>query len=384
MDYRALAADFQSTFFREADRFFFSPCAINLMGDYSECNSGYRLSCAISDGSYGVVRKRNDRLVRLYSKNHPEQGIITFTLEDLTDCSANDFEQNLKEILQFLISNNDSITAGFDLLIAENFPTEIGLSSSSSSKLMLATEIITSLYNLDIDSIELIKAAKMLENKRIDELIAMAYARADHALLLDCHTLHYHYVPLRLRNYKLIIIDTNKRPELEETILKNRKEECEQALAQLQTFINIMSLSDLNLEQFKNVQHFITTDILRKRAKHIISENERTIAAAEELRNGNLLTFGQLLNESHLSLRDDFETTGLEIDTLIIAAWQQRGVLGARMMGDYVFAFVEESKLDQFICRTGRMYLEKIGYKPTFYPMDIGEGVREIKVKILR
>lgn len=285
------------------------------------------------------------------------------------------------------------LTEGFDLLVSGNIPNGAGLSSSA-SLLMLTGEVVNKLYNFHIDRIDLIKAGKTVENEFIGvnsgimDHFAVAMGKTNHAILLDCHTLNYDYVPLDLRHYKIIIMNTNKRRELADSKYNERRDECEHALRQLQGFINILSLGDLNIAQFDNFKHIIATDVLRRRARHAVTENERTLKAVKELKHGNLEAFGKLMNESHLSLRDDYEVTGIELDTLVEAAWKQPGVLGARMtgagFGGCAVAIVEQSEIAQFIEQVAEIYQTKIGYDATFYVASIGDGVKELNVGAVR
>ncbi|AGK55761.1 galactokinase [Bacillus sp. 1NLA3E] len=393
MDFHAFASDFQVSFSREANRYFFSPGRVNLIGEHTDYNGGHVFPCAITYGTYGAVSKRKDRLVRLFSKNFPEQGMIEFTLDELDYNRDHGWANYPKGMLQFLQKKGHHLTEGFDLLVSGNIPNGAGLSSSA-SLLMLTGEVVNKLYNFHIDRIDLIKAGKTVENEFIGvnsgimDHFAVAMGKTNHAILLDCHTLNYDYVPLDLRHYKIIIMNTNKRRELADSKYNERRDECEHALRQLQGFINILSLGDLNIAQFDNFKHIIATDVLRRRARHAVTENERTLKAVKELKHGNLEAFGKLMNESHLSLRDDYEVTGIELDTLVEAAWKQPGVLGARMtgagFGGCAVAIVEQSEIAQFIEQVAEIYQTKIGYDATFYVASIGDGVKELNVGAVR
>jgi galactokinase len=389
MDYRALASDFHAAFSRDADRFFFSPGRINLLGEHTEYSGGHVIPCAITCGTYGVVSKRRDRLIRLFSKNYPEEGVIEFTLDELIFEPIHSWGNYPKGMLHYFVQRGYLLETGFDLLVNGNLPQRAELSSSA-SLLLLTAEIIRSLYKLEIEPIELVEAGRAVENNFIGvncwfkDHYVVTMGKSNHALFIDCHTLDYRFIPLKLGDYKLVLMNTNSHRELAETTYNKRIEECELALSQLQTFINIMSLAELTEEQFNLIKHFIGNDLLRKRAQHIVTENQRTIRAVQELRNGNLIEFGQLLNESHHSLSDYFEITGIELDTLVNAAWQCPGVLGARMtgagFGGCAYALVEKSEIENFIDSVGESYRYKIGYDPTFVVADIGEGVKELYV----
>jgi galactokinase len=389
MNYRALASDFHEAFSRDADRFFFSPGRINLLGEHTEYSGGHIIQCATTCGIYGVVSRRNDRLIRLFSKNYPEEGVTEFAIDELAPDYIHSWVNYLKGMLHYFVQKGYPFESGFDLFVYGNLPQGAGLSSTKSLLLLMA-EIIRSLYKLDIDPIELVEAGRAMEkyfsgvNGWVRDYYAIAMGKSNHAIVIDCHTLDYRYVPLELGDYKLVLMNTNSHREMTEITYNKRIEECELALSQLQTFINIMSIAELSEEQFNLVKHFIGSDLLRKRAQHIVTENQRTIKAVQELRSGNLSVFGQLLNESHYSLRDNFEITGIELDTLVNAAWQYPGILGARMtgagLGGCVYAVVEKSEIENFIDSVGETYRSKIGNEVTFAVTDIGEGVKELNV----
>jgi galactokinase len=390
---RTLASDFQSSFSREVDRYFFSPGRVNLVGEHTDYNGGHVLPCAISLGTYGAVSKRNDRLVRLYSKNFSEQGIIQFTLDELEFTPSHGWANYPKGMLSFLKKEGQNLNEGFDLLLSGNVPLRAGLSSSA-SLLMLTGEIVNKLFNLNLSRLALIKASRAVEQDFIGvqtgivDPFIVAKGKMDHAILLDSHTLSFDYIPMHLQHYKLIMMNTNKRSEKSATLSNERRDECEHALRHLQGALNILSLGELNTEQFENFKHLIPTQLLIKRARHVVTENERTLNAVREIKKGNLAALGKLMNQSHLSLRNDFEVTGVELDTLVEAAWQQSGVLGAKMTGagggGCAIALVEENEIDQFIEQVSDVYRTRIGYDASFYVASVGDGVKELNLGAVR
>jgi galactokinase len=393
VDFRALASDFRASFFSEADCYIFSPGRINLMGEHIEYNGGHVFHCAITLGTYGAARKREDRVIRLYSKNFSEQGINEFTLDNLEYNPEHGWGNYPKGMLYYLKKNGHPLSTGFDLLISGNIPCGAGLSSSA-SLLMLVGEIVRSLYYHSITRMELIKIGKAVEteflgtNSGIADLLVAALGKMNHALLLDSHTLSYDYISLNLKPYKMIIMDTNKPNDMTNLKYNERRDDCERALRHLQAAINIVSLADLNMTQFENIQHLIPDKTQKKRARHVVSENERTLKAVKELKRGNIAAFGKLINQSHLSLRNDFEITGIELDTLVEAAWQQPGVLGSKMigagLGGCAIALVEENEIDQFVERVGDIYHTRIGKDASFYTPAICDGVKALNVDASR
>jgi galactokinase len=253
---------------------------------------------------------------------------------------------------------------------------------------MLFGVMIEALYDFHIDRLELVKIGKRVENEFIHvnsgimDQFAVGMGKEGCAILLDCQTLTYHYAPIQLENHQIIIMNTNKRRELADSKYNERRNECEQALAQLQRVVSITSLGELNEETFEKYQSAIENDILKKRAKHAVYENQRTLKAYHKLQDGDLVGFGALMNASHRSLRDDYEVTGIELDTLVEAAWQEEGVVGARMtgagFGGCAIAIVENQALPRFIENVGAIYKEKIGYDAAFYTANIGKGPGEL------
>lgn len=372
----------------EAIRLFFAPGRINLIGEHTDYNGGYVFPAAISFGTYALATKRDDRTIQFYSMNFENKGIITVDLDDLSYDQADNWANYPKGMVQFLIKNGAKIEHGFNVLYYGNIPNGAGLSSSASIELVTGV-LVGSLFEFELDRIELVKLGQQVENQYIGvnsgimDQFAVGMGKKDHAILLDCNTLEYQYAPIELNDYTIMIINTNKRRELADSKYNERRGECESALSDLQTELAIDSLGELSIDQFENFKHIIENETERKRAKHAVYENQRTKDALVALEAGNLKAFGQLLNESHLSLQHDYEVTGVELDTLVQATWDQTGVLGARMtgagFGGCAIALVAKDKVDSFKENVAKIYQEKIGYLPTFYQAAIGDGAKELK-----
>ena len=378
---------FKEKFQHEDFRAFFSPGRINLIGEHTDYNGGHVFPCAITLGTYGLARKRKDQMVRLYSMNFPSEGIVSFSLNDLDYKEENGWGNYPKGMIRYLIEAGCPITTGMDVLVYGDLPNGAGLSSSASLEMLFGV-MIEALYDFHIDRIELVKIGKRVENEFIHvnsgimDQFAVGMGKERCAILLDCQTLTYHYAPIQLDNHQIIIMNTNKRRELADSKYNERRHECEQALAQLQRVVSITSLGELTEETFEKYQSAIENDILKKRAKHAVYENQRTLKAYQKLQAGDLAGFGALMNASHRSLRDDYEVTGIELDTLVEAAWQEEGVVGARMtgagFGGCAIAIVENQALPRFIENVGAAYKEKIGYDASFYTANIGKGACEL------
>ncbi|WAA12532.1 galactokinase [Fervidibacillus halotolerans] len=388
MDVKKLIPLFHKIFsISDNPRFFFAPGRINLIGEHTDYNGGYVFPCAITFGTYALARKREDRTIRMYSENFPGEEVITFSLDDLEYNNEHRWANYPKGMIRFLKNAGYSIEFGMDVFFYGNIPNGAGLSSSASIE-MVTGVMLEKLFGLSIDRVELVKIGQRVENEFIGvnsgimDQFAVGMGKRDHGILLDCDTLVYEYVPITLENYEILIMNTNKRRELADSKYNERRNECERALKELQKYVEIQSLGELKNEEFEKLQIYLSDDKIRKRARHAISENERTIRAKEALNNNDLKSFGQLMNESHRSLRDDYEVTGKELDTIVEAAWQQEGVLGARMtgagFGGCAIALVEKSKIEKIIENIGKIYRKKIGYDATFYSVAIGDGAKEI------
>lgn len=369
-------------------RTFFAPGRINLIGEHTDYNGGYVFPASISFGTYAVAAERNDRTIQFYSVNFAETGIISVTLDDLDYKKEDNWANYPKGMIDFFIKAGFELNHGFDVLYDGNIPNAAGLSSSASIELVTGV-LLESLYQLDIDRIDMVKIGQQVENKYIGvnsgimDQFAIGMGKKNHAILLDCDTLDYQYAPIELGNYVIMIINTNKRRELAESKYNERRSECEHALKDLQTQLPIKSLGELSVEKFEEYKHLISNEVVRKRAKHAVYENQRTKEVLAKLQAGDLTGFGRLLNESHLSLQHDYEVTGVELDTLVQTAWKQAGVLGARMtgagFGGCAIALADKNKVDQIEKNITEIYTNEIGYSPTFYQATIGDGAKELK-----
>ena len=388
MDLQKLKSTFNELYHSDEHiQSFFAPGRINLIGEHTDYNGGYVFPAAISFGTYALATKRNDRKIQFYSMNFEEKGIITVSLDDLNFDKKDNWVNYPKGMIDFMIKAGHKIDHGFNVLYYGNIPNGAGLSSSASIELVTGV-LLESLFELTIDRIDMVKLGQQVENNYmgvnsgIMDQFAVGMAKKDHAILLDTNTLDYQYAPIELGDYTIMIVNTNKRRELVDSKYNERRSECESALKDLQTELSINSLGELSNAEFEANKHLIQSDVERKRAKHAVYENQRTKDALLKLQADDLVGFGQLLNESHVSLQHDYEVTGIELDTLAEAAWDQEGVLGARMtgagFGGCIIALVEKKTVDSFQANLTEIYEEKIGHAPTFYQADIGDGAKEL------
>ena len=366
---------------------FFAPGRINLIGEHTDYNGGHAFPASISFGTYALAQTRDDQKLRFYSLNFPDSGIIECHLNDLTYNTAHDWANFPKGMINYMSESGLNILAGMDILFYGDIPNSAGLSSSASIE-MVTGVLLEGLFDLTIDRGEMIQLGQKVENNYIGvnsgimDQFAIGKGKKNHAILLNCQTLAYHYAPIELDHHVIMIINTNKQRTLATSKYNERRAQCEQALADLQKKLNIESLGELTKEQFEQHKHLITDEINQKRAKHAVYENQRTIEALQKLEQGQLNEFGRLMNESHRSLQYDYEVTGLELDTIVETAWNQPGVVGARMtgagFGGCAIAIVEKNKIDNFKDNVNRSYTKTIGYEASFYIASIGDGAREI------
>lgn len=362
---------------------YFAPGRVNMIGEHTDYNGGHVFPCALTIGTYGVVRKRQDRKLRFYSMNFEQLGVMESSLDDLVPSKDADWTNYSKGVLWAFKERGMEVTEGFDLLLFGNIPNGSGLSSSASVE-VLTGYILKDQYGFDVTNQNLALIGQFSENRfngvncGIMDQFAIAMGKADHAIFLDTNTLDYTYVPLKLDGAKIVIACSNKKRGLGDSKYNERRSECETALAELQKVVDIKSLGELTEEQFEANKDAIGDEVRVRRARHAVYENQRTIQAVEALQKQDLKKFGELMNASHASLRDDYEVTGIELDTLVEEAWKVDGVIGSRMtgagFGGCTVSIVEDAAVDRFIERVGAAYKDKIGYAADFYVVQVGSG----------
>ena len=382
MEKRELLSKFQEIFGVEGT-LYFAPGRVNLIGEHTDYNGGHVFPCALTIGTYGVARKREDNKLRFYSLNFEHLGIIESSLEDLKPYKEADWTNYPKGVMWAFSEMGMKMDTGMDLMLYGNIPNGSGLSSSASVE-VLTGYILRDLYGFRADNKALALIGQFSENKfngvncGIMDQFAIAMGEKDHAIFLDTNTLEYQLVPIKLDGIKIVIASSNKKRGLGDSKYNERRSECEQALGELKQYIDIKSLGDLLEDDFEIYKSAVNSDIRRKRAKHAVYENRRTMKAVDALVNNDITTFGKLMNDSHVSLRDDYEVTGVELDTLVEEAWKQPGVIGARMtgagFGGCTVNLVKEENVEAFIKNVGAAYEAKIGYAADFYVVDVGNG----------
>lgn len=362
---------------------YFAPGRVNMIGEHTDYNGGHVFPCALTIGTYGVARKREDQKLRFYSMNFEQLGVIESSIVDLKPEKEADWTNYPKGMIWAFGEKGMKAEQGMDLVLFGNIPNGSGLSSSASVE-VLTGFILKDLFGFEVTNQEIALIGQYSENKfngvncGIMDQFAIAMGKAGHAIFLDTATLQYEYAPIQLKDAKIVISCSNKKRGLGDSKYNERRGECESALAQIGEVIGINALGDLTEEQFEQYKDAIKDSVCQKRAKHAVYENQRTIKAAEALKNNNVTLFGELMNASHVSLRDDYEVTGIELDTLVEEAWKVKGVIGSRMtgagFGGCTVSIVKESAVDEFIEKVGAAYQKKIGYGADFYVVEIGDG----------
>ncbi|PJI09055.1 MULTISPECIES: galactokinase [Clostridium] len=382
-----LKAEFKNVFGKVNENVFFAPGRVNLIGEHTDYNGGNVFPCALDIGTYGLVAKRSDKKVLAYSLNFKNLGVTEFNLDNLKNTTKNRWVNYPKGVIDIFKKHNYKIDNGFEILFYGNIPNGAGLSSSASIEVLTGT-ILNDLFKLNINMIDIVKMCQEAENSFIGvncgimDQFAVGMGKKDCAVLLDCNTLKYSYSKINMNGYKIVIANTNKHRGLADSKYNERRSQCEAALKEIQKVKKINALGELTEKDFEAVKNCILDPIILKRAKHAVYENERTLKAVKALQRNDLITFGKLMNASHVSLRDDYEVTGIELDTLASLAWQCEGVIGARMtgagFGGCTVNIVKEDCIDNFTETIKAKYKKEIGYDPSFYIVSIADGARKI------
>lgn len=372
----------------EGARFYFSPGRVNLIGEHTDYNGGHVFPCALTLGTYGAARKREDNKIRFYSMNLDTFGVVEVSLDDLSYKKTYNWANYPLGVVWAFAEKGHAIDTGFDMIIWGNIPNGSGLSSSASLEVLTGV-ILTDLFGIDsLSMTDLALIGQYSENNfngcncGIMDQFAVAMGKKDNAIFLDTSTLNYEYAPCVLNGAKIVITNSKVKHSLVDSAYNDRRNECAEALKALQTELDIKALGDLTPEEFEAHKDLIKDEIQLKRAKHAVYENQRTIDAVAALKVGDIETFGQLMNQSHISLRDDYAVSCDEIDILVDLAWAIPGVLGSRItgggFGGCTVSIVKDEAVEPFIESIGKAYKEKVGHEAEFYTVDIGDGASRL------
>lgn len=366
---------------------YFAPGRVNLIGEHTDYNGGHVFPCALTLGTYGVVRNREDRKVRFYSINIPSVGVVEVSLDELVPTEKASWTNYPKGVMWAFEKRGFKLTHGMDLLIYGDIPNGSGLSSSASLEVLTGL-IVKDTFGFDVSMVDIALIGQDAENNfngcncGIMDQFASAMGKKDNAIFLDTSTLEYTYAPVKLQDAKVVITNSKVKHSLVDSAYNDRRNECETALKELQKVVDIKTLGDLTEEEFETHKDAIKDEIRQKRAKHAVYENRRTIRAVEALKANDVELFGKLMNASHESLRDDYEVSCEEIDILVDLAQAMPGVIGSRItgggFGGCTVSIVKNDTVDKFIEEIGKTYLEKVGHKAEFYVVDMGDGAKKL------
>ncbi len=384
-----LKMEFEKQFGKHHDvRAYFAPGRVNLIGEHTDYNGGHVFPCALTLGTYGIARKREDNKLRFFSLNFEKFGVMETSLDDLKPYKEANWTNYPKGVMWAFEKRGMKLDSGLDILIYGNIPNGSGLSSSASLEVLTGV-ILKDMFGFDVSMVDIALIGQYSENNfngcncGIMDQFASAMGKKEHAIFLDTNTLQYEYAPVVLEDAKIVIINSKVKHSLVDSAYNDRRNECETALKELQKVVDIKTLGDLSEEEFEKYKDTIKSDIRQKRAKHAVYENQRAIKAVAALRANDVDLFGELMNASHISLRDDYEVSCEEIDILVDLAWSIDGVIGSRItgggFGGCTVSIVKNEAVDNFVETIGTRYEEKVGHKAEFYVVDIGNGAGRLE-----
>ena len=386
MTIEQLKSAYEAHYQKSATDIFFSPGRVNLIGEHTDYNGGFVFPCALSFGTYLLIAANNEKKINFCSLN--VEATYSLKLDELTIPMPNKAWANypLGVLAQFM-KRGVVIEQGYDLLFWGNVPAGAGLSSSAAMEVVTAFAF-NELLGTGYDRTELAKIGQAAEHEfagvmcGIMDQFASAHGKQDHAIYLNCDTLEFDLVPVKLEGIKVVVSNTHSPHHLDSGAYNDRVRQCQLAVQQISTVRPIKNLAELSQTDFEQVEHAITDEVAHRRARHVVGEVQRTKDAVEALQHGNIQLFGKLMTQSHISLRDDYEVTGLQLDSLAEAAWKVEGVLGSRMtgggFGGCTVSLVRDEAIPTFIEQVGAEYTEKTGLKADFYIAEIGDGAHRV------
>lgn len=362
---------------------YFSPGRVNMIGEHTDYNGGHVFPCALTIGTYMAVKKREDRKLRFYSMNFEQLGVMESSLDGITPEDAAEWTNYPKGVMWAFAGRGFTMDCGLDMVIYGNIPAGSGLSSSASLEVVTGY-MLKDMYGFDVSNVDIALIGQYSENNfngmncGIMDQFASAMGKKDNAIFLDTADLSYEYAPLVLEGAKVVVTNSKVKHSLVNSAYNQRRSECETALAELQKVVDIKGLGDLSEEEFETHKSAIQDEVRVRRAKHAVYENQRTIRAVEALKNNDIKQFGELMNASHVSLRDDYEVSCEEIDILVDEAWKIPGVIGSRItgggFGGCTVSIVKDEAIDTFKEQVEKAYEEKTGKTAEFYIVEIGDG----------
>ena len=367
--------------------YYFSPGRINIIGEHIDYNGGLVFPCAISLGTYAAISLRDDDLVNLYSANFKDNGVISFNLSSEL-VKTNVWADYVKGVISEMKKDGHKIEKGFNAYIYGNLPNGASLSSSASLELLFA-EIVRELNNLELSDLDLVKYSQRAENHFVGlhcgimDQFAIGMSKKNHAILLDCATLKYDYAPLELGDNVILIMNTNKRRDLVTSKYNERCAECEEGLQLIRSnYKEVTHLCELEVSDLPAIEKVIANEVVYRRVRHVVSEMDRVKKTFAALQANNIELVGKYINESHRSLKEDYEVTGLELDTIVKLAQAEEGVIGARMIGagfaGCAIAIVSKDAVERVSKNVLAGYEKEIGYAANIYVAESNNRTTKI------
>jgi galactokinase len=387
MDVKNFTEKFYEKYGNRSDKpvLFFSPGRVNLIGEHTDYNGGFVFPCALNYGTYLLIRMSKGNILKFSTINFNEdseaelKGLFVNTSKKWINYPIGVINEFLKKGIKL---------SGLEFLYYGDVPNGAGLSSSASIEMVTAVAL-NEFLNAEFNTLDLVKMSQKAENEFVGmncgimDQFAVGFGKKDHAIFLNCDTLFFENVPIILTDCSLIITNTNKRRGLTDSKYNERRGECDKAVELLQVYKPIRNLSELNTGEIKILEKYIKDPVIRKRAKHVISENGRVVEAVKVLKDNNIIRFGELMNHSHDSLKNDYEVTGLELDTLVYEGRKLSGVIGTRMtgagFGGCTISIVKKADSANFMNVLSAEYRKKTGLVPDFYQPEIGDGAGRIR-----
>ncbi|MBP3880062.1 MAG: galactokinase [Lachnospiraceae bacterium] len=365
---------------------FFAPGRVSLIGEHTDYNGGHVFPCALTLGITGLVRKRTDRKIRLYSCAFTADGILEDQLDELTPGRDIGWTRYVKSVIWSFREHGHIIPTGFDFLIDSTLPREVGLCSSAAIE-VLTGFMLRELFGFPVSDLDIALLCQEAENRYISvnfgimNQFTAAMGKKDHAIFLDSKRLTYKYIPLELGDAEIVITNSHVKNLQIAELYDLRRKECARALRKFQTVTHVQFLGDLSSDTFESCKDVLMDETLVRRSRHVVYENQRTIQACNALRAGNLRRFGELMNASHISLRNDYDVSCPEVNFLVELAWRTPGVIGSRMTGGYAgctVSIVRKSAVPNFLETTKQEFMDAFGIEPEFYGAFAGDGAHRI------
>ena len=372
---------------RDGVSVYFAPGRVNLIGEHTDYNGGHVFPCALTIGTYAAVKVRDDRKIRMYSDNFPQKGMCEIEVGDYGYVEKPDWCNYPVGVIWALYKKGYVLDRGIDIVYYGDIPSGSGLSSSASIEVLTAY-FLNEIFGFGIELTDIALLCQYSENKfngsncGIMDQFASAKGKAGNAIFLDTATLEYEYAPVKLDGQSLLIINSNKKHSIVNSHYNDRRREAETALSQLQKETDIKSLGELSESEFEEHKHCIENELLVKRSLHAVYENQRTIKAKMALQKNDIKLFGELMAESHVSLRDDYEVSCRELDVIVEEALKLDGVWGIRMtgggFGGCCVGIFDTDKIDNIKDKIDVVYKERCGIKADFYDVSIGDGPHKL------